>query len=90
MLKPEVIAWALACEGSLALSRSFSRRQTKHIGKQITSPIKPIVSLSNTDKDLVEQFAQLIGMGSVTRKKLPNPLWKEAWGVGKSSRALVE
>src|SRR5689334_22543771 len=39
----------------------------------------PMLSLSMTDRDVVERFAEVVGIGSVTLKKRGKRHWKDQW-----------
>lgn len=63
--KPEVVAWAMASEGSFA---TLSYR----------SQLQPKVSINNTDEEYIDKFKELVGFGNsgVHTWNARNSKWK--------------
>lgn len=51
MKKLEVIAWAMASEGSFSIQK-------------VRNSLQPKISINNTDEDYIDKFKELVGFGS--------------------------
>ena len=73
-------AWAAGLfegEGSICLKRTGNRKKT---GERRTN-CYPRLSLSSTDRDVLDKFVIIMGVGTVMIKSTPTekPHWKPAW-----------
>jgi len=81
----KIAAWSVAWEGSLSIVNggSVSRRRLasgeirKYEGHK--SYLKPYIAVANTNRDLLEEFQLLVGMGSIRCYKPTNPAHKDSY-----------